>query len=420
MFVRENLYGITNVGKGAFAPLPYCVYESVIEKVMIKISKTYKKLKEYETYMAGDKKECKNKCIFCFIDQLPQNRQDFDHCLRETLYFKDDDERLSFLRGNYITLTNLEDSHIGKIIKMRISPVNISVHTTNPGLRVKMMNNKRAGDVLEYIKKLSDANININAQIVVCKNINDGEELDKTLTDLCALPSVQSVAVVPSGLTKYREMNGLFKLEPLDQSDCEKIINQVNQFKPKPVYCADEFFLKAGIEIPDADYYDDYPQYENGVGMIRSFCDDFYKNVGDGVLDVPPNPRKISIVTGEAAYGLIKTLADDIVGRDAPGTPSVKKGAPPIKIEVYKIKNNFFGENVTVAGLVTGRDMIEQLLPYKDHLGDELLIPAVMLRYERDLFLDNTSVGDIETKLGIKVKIVENNAEDFIKKVYNI
>jgi NifB/MoaA-like Fe-S oxidoreductase len=395
---------------------------------MIKISKSYKKLKEFEAYMTGEKKNCKNKCIFCFIDQLPKD------CLRETLYFKDDDERLSFLHGNYITLTNLEDSHIDRIVKMRISPINISVHTTNPGLRVKMMNNKRAGEVLPYIKRLSDANISINAQIVLCKNINDGEELEKTLTDLCALPSIQSIAVVPSGLTKYRDENGLFRLEPLDKSDCENIINQVNKFKPKPVYCADEFFLKAGVEIPDADYYDDYPQYENGVGMIRSFCDDFYGDfdeiVGraapgapeiitniksnlrraEGVTPyVPQNPRKISLITGEAAYCLIKTLADDLINM-----------CGNLNCTVYKIKNNFFGEDVTVAGLVTGRDIIEQLLPYKNNLGDELLIPAVMLRYERDLFLDNTGVEDIETALGVRVKIVENNAEDFIKKVMNI
>jgi len=376
--------------------------------------------------MTGDKKECRNKCIFCFIDQLPQNRQDFDNCLRDTLYFKDDDERLSFLHGNYITLTNLDDSDIDRIIKMRISPMNISVHTTNPGLRVKMMNNKRAGEVLDYIKKLSDANININAQIVLCKNINDGIELEKTLADLCALSSVCSIAVVPSGLTKYRDENGLFKLEPFNKSDCEKIINQVNKFKPNPVYCADEFFLKAGIEILGANYYDDYPQYENGVGMIRSLCDDFYGDfdeiVGDAVLCVPQSPvgfadtpfqkgalvRKISLVTGEAAYGVIKTLADDIV-----------KKCGNIDCAVYKIKNNFFGEEITVAGLVTGRDIIEQLAPVKNNLGEELLIPAVMLRYERDLFLDNTSVEDIESALGVKVKIVENNAEDFIKKVIN-
>ena len=390
---------------------------------MIKFTKAHKsKLWEFETYMAGDKKECSNKCIFCFIDQLPDKNKS-KYCLRETLYFKDDDERLSFLHGNYITLTNLEDCDIDRIIKMRISPVNISVHTTDKNIRVKMMRNKRAGEVLDYIKKLAENNININSQIVLCKNINDGEELEKTLADLCSLyPSMQSIAAVPSGLTKYRDENNLFKLEPLNKSDCEKIIEIVDKFgednlkkyNSRLVYCADELYLKAELEIPDTEYYEDYPQYENGVGMIRSFCDDFYKTqtpVSDFVAAAPfqkgaENTRKVSLVTGEAAYPTIKTLADDIV-----------KKYNNLVCEVYKIKNNFFGEEITVAGLVTGRDIIGQLMPYKNNLGDELLIPAVMLRYERDLFLDNTSIRDIETALGVNVKIVENNAENFIKAV---
>ena len=373
---------------------------------------------EFETYMIDEKKSCENKCIFCFIDQLPGKRE-YKDCLRETLYFKDDDERLSFLHGNYITLTNLEDRHIDRIIKMRISPVNISVHTTNPGLRVKMMNNKRAGEVLKYINKLNDNNININAQIVLCKNINDGDELQKTITDLCALSSVCSIAAVPGGLTKYRDENGLFKLEPFNKADCGKIIDLADKFGEENlkntgsriVYCADEFYLKAGREIPDGDYYEDYPQYENGVGMIRSFCDDFYKKYGIYGI-IPANfdkPRKITLVTGEAAYCLIKTLAGDIV-----------KACVNLSCAVYKIRNDFFGEEITVAGLVTGRDIIGQLLPYKNNLGDELLIPAVMLRHERDLFLDGMSVGDIETALEIKVVVVENDAGDFIKKVLNI
>ena len=398
---------------------------------MIKKLKNAKKIKtddilrEIENYMDidGEKKSCKNKCIFCFIDQMPDKSK---FCLRETLYFKDDDERLSFLHGNYISMTNLEDSDIDKIIKMRISPVNISVHTTNKELRVKMMRNKRAGEVLDYMKKLAENNININAQIVLCKNINDGRELEKTLTDLCALyPVMQSIAVVPSGLTKYRDENNLYKLESFDKSDSRKIIETVDKFgeenlkkyNSRLVYCADEFYLKAELKIPDAEYYEDYPQYENGVGMIRSFCDDFYGEIkhpppAGGTLftkEGKESSRKISLVTGEAAYYVIKTLAGDIV-----------KKYNNLDCEVYKIKNNFFGGEITVAGLVTGRDIIEQLTPFKDNLGDELLIPAVMLRYERDLFLDNTSVGDIETALEIKVGIVENNAEDFIKKVFGV
>jgi len=384
---------------------------------MIKIKRVYKKLQEFETYMTGEKKSCKNKCVFCFIDQLPKD------CLRKTLYFKDDDERLSFLHGNYITLTNLEDCHIDKIVKLRISPINISVHTTNPDLRVKMMGNNRAGEVLDYIKKLAANNININAQIVLCKNINDGEELKQTLIDLCGLyPAMQSIAVVPSGLTKYRDENNLFKLEPFNNSDCEKIIETVDKFgednlekyNSRLVYCADEFYLKSGREIPDGEYYEDYPQYENGVGMIRSFCDDFYGSTkhpppAGGTLftkEGEEQTRKVSIVTGEAAYCIIKTLANNII-----------KKYENILCEVYKIKNDFFGEEITVAGLITGRDIINQLMPYKNNLGDELLIPTVMLRHERDLFLDDTNIKDIENMLEIKVRTVGTEAYDFINAV---
>ena len=355
--------------------------------------------------MAAKKKSCENKCIFCFIDQLPKG-------LRESLYFKDDDEKLSFLYGNYITLTNMYDCHIDQIIKLRISPVNISVHTTNPALRVKMMNNSRAGEVLGYIKRLSDARIDINAQIVLCKNINDGPELEKTLNDLCAVEGVQSISAVPVGFTKYRAENRLFALEPFEGKDCENIIKTADRFGEENqkrrgsriVYCADELYLKAGLEIPNAGYYGDYPQYENGVGMIRSFYDEYYEKIGDCPRE--PSPRKISIVTGEAAYPLIKTLAEDISGR-----------YKNLTCRVYRIKNRFFGGEVTVAGLVTGGDIIAGLEECRDDLGGELLLPSVMLRYERDLFLDGLCVRDVENALGVKVKIVENNARDFIEKV---
>ena len=359
--------------------------------------------------MRGRKKECRNKCIFCFIDQNPRN------CVRETLYFKDDDERLSFLYGNYITLTNLDGAQIDKIIKMRISPVNISVHTTNPDLRVKIMGNERAGEVLDYIKKLAENNISINAQIVLCRNINDGDELKRTLEDLCGYyPSLQSIAVVPAGLTKYREENNLYKLEPFNKRDCEKIIEiadryggeNLDKYNSRLIYCSDEFYLKAGKEIPDAEYYEDYPQYENGVGLMRSFSDDYYNYDKDCRL---AKRKIVSVVTGEAAYDLIKTLADDL-----------NKRFENLDCRVYKIKNNFFGEEITVAGLITGRDIIEQLTPHKKNLGDELLIPVVMLRHERDLFLDNARVEDIENALGVRVVIVENNAGDFIEKVIGL
>ena len=361
---------------------------------------------EFESYMMDEKKSCGNSCIFCFVDQLPRD------CLRDSLYFKDDDERLSFLHGNYITLTNLEDAHIDRIIKFKISPVNISVHTTNPDLRVKMMRNKRAGETLKYIKKLDENNININAQIVLCRNINDGAELERTLSDLCALKNILSIAVVPSGLTKFREKNNLYRLESLNKQDCEKVIDLVDKFGgdnsakfgSRIIYCADELYLKAERELPDEDYYEDYPQYENGVGMIRSFREDFYDNCKDIRLD---SLRKVTVITGEAAYFLIKELAAEL-----------EKRCGNLACRVYKIENNFFGGQITVAGLITGGDIIEQL--YGAELGGELLIPAVMLRYERDLFLDNVSVSDVERELGVKISIVENNAEDFIKKVLGL
>ena len=359
----------------------------------------------FESYMMDEKKSCVNNCIFCFVEQLPKN------CLRGSLYFKDDDERLSFLHGNYITLTNLEDGHIGRIIKFKISPVNISVHTTNPGLRVKMMGNNRAGEVLKYIKKLDEAGININAQIVLCKGINDGAELERTLKDLCALSCISSIAVVPAGLTRFRD--GLYKLEGLSARDCEEAIELVDKFGlenirkrgSRIVYSADELYLKAGRALPDEDYYEDYPQYENGVGMIRSFRAEFYAETGRELSQ--NKPRKVSVVTGEAAYFLIKELA-----------AGLEKRFENLDCAVYKIENRFFGENITVAGLVTGGDIMSQLAGY--NLGEELIIPAVMLRYERDLFLDNTSVRDVEQKLGVRVQIAENTAEDFIKKVLGL
>ena len=373
----------------------------------MKLTKTSERLRAIEGYMAGKKKSCENKCIFCFIDQMPKG-------LRESLYFKDDDEKLSFLYGNYITLTNMGEADIDQIIKLRISPINISVHATDPGIRAMMMHNRRAGEVLEHIKRLSGAQIDMNAQIVLCKNINDGPRLEKTLRDLCDVPLIQSISAVPAGLTKYRDENALFKLEPFDKLDCEKIIDIVDKFgaqnkkkrNSRIVYCADELYLKAGIEIPDGEYYEDYPQYENGVGMIRSFCDDYHREFAGAKL---PYPRRVSLVTGEAAYPLIKTLADDMANK-----------CENLRCETYGIKNEFFGGEVTVAGLVTGGDIIARLMPHRGDLGDVLLIPAVMLRRERDLFLDGLCPQDLENALGLEVAIVENNARDFIKCVTNV
>ena len=369
---------------------------------------------EFATYMMDEKKSCKNKCVFCFIDQLPNMPK-----LRDTLYFKDDDERLSFLHGNYVTLTNLEEHHIDRIIKMRISPINISVHTTNPKLRCKMMNNKRAGETLAYIKKLADSGIDLNTQIVLCKDVNDKCELENTLRDLCAYyPAMRSVAVVPGGLTKYREQNGLYPLEPLNKADCEKIIElcdklgeeNIDKLGERLIYCSDEIYLKADINIPPDEYYGDYPQIENGVGMLRNFIAEFYDSCDDCTSLVQAQPQKlsrISFATGVAAYPVIKTLIDDLSAK-----------YPGLDCKVYCIENEFFGSEVTVAGLITGGDLINQLLPYKNNLGEKLLIPSVMLRYERDLFLDSVSVDEVERALDIKIVVVESNAGDLLECIF--
>ncbi len=358
---------------------------------------------DFETFLMDKKHTCKNKCIFCFIDQNPRG-------MRETIYFKDDDSRLSFLLGNYITLTNLTDADIDRIIKMRLSPVNISVHTTNPELRCKMMNNKNAGKTLDYIKRLADADISINAQIVLCKGVNDGKELKRTLYDLEKyFPALASVAIVPSGLTKYRE--GLFPLEPFTKEDARRVISEITEYSEdflkrhssRIAFCSDEFYLKAELPLPDEDFYEGYPQLENGVGMITSMkaeflCElEYLKEDYDAGIE-----RKCSIATGEAAYDFIKELVS-----------ALEAVCPSFKCNVYKIKNHFFGDNITVAGLVCGCDLKEQLK--EEPLGEFLALPSVMLRDEGDKFLDDMTLGELEKALGVKIKTSLSTGEDFIK-----
>jgi hypothetical protein len=358
---------------------------------------------EFDTFLMDEKRSCRNKCVFCFIDQNP-------HGMRDTIYFKDDDRRLSFLQGNYITTTNLTEQDIQRITEMHCSPMNISVHATNPELRCRMMNNKNAGRVLGIMRRFAEANISMNAQIVLCKNLNDGEELDRSLRELSALyPQLVSVSVVPAGLTKHRE--GLYPLEQFTAEDCAAVIRQVDAFAEefkkrcgiRLAYCSDEFYLKAGIRIPDEDYYDGYPQLENGVGMIASMSSEFY-----GELDYldeydRDGADEVSIATGEAAHGFISSIAEAL---------SEKTG---IKIHVYKIKNRFFGETVTVAGLLTGGDIAEQLdgLP----LGKRLILPYVMLRAERDLFLDGMTPDQLSSRVGVPVVFSESDGADFIRSV---
>ena len=352
----------------------------------------------FETPLMDKKHCCANQCIFCFIDQLPKG-------LRPSLYFKDDDSRLSFLHGNYITLTNLGDRDIDRIIKMHISPVNVSVHTTNPELRCEMMKNRRAGKVLAYLDRLADAGIRICGQIVLCRGINDGAELDRTMRDLAKLyPSLGSVSVVPAGLTKYRE--GLYPLTSFSTEECRAVIEQVNAFGERCIEelgerifcCADEFYLKAGLPLPEERYYGDYEQIENGVGMLRSLHEEFIAELSylreECDVDALPT-RHVTLVTGVAAGPMLQTLCEMAMDH-----------IPSLKAEVRVVENRFFGPEITVAGLLTGKDVAEQL---KDvALGEELLIPATMLRAEGDLFLCGMTPEELSEALRVPVRAVRN------------
>lgn len=358
---------------------------------------------EFDTYLMDEKHTCTNKCVFCFIDQNPKG-------MREMCYFKDDDSRMSFFYGNYVTLTNMKEAEVERLIKMRISPINISVHTTNPHLRCKMLNNRFAGDVLRYMDKFREGGIAMNCQIVLCKGLNDGKELEKTLDDLASLfPAVESIAVVPSGLTKYRE--GLYPLEDFSKEDAREVIKLVNakrrEFEEKTghtiVQCSDEWYLKAGIELPDEDYYDGYPQLDNGVGLIKSMENEVLMRIEElkeegFELD---KPRCLSSVTGEAAYPFISRMAKRLM-----------EEFEGLTFNVYECKNDFFGHSVNVAGLLVGGDVYNRLKDEK--LGEELLIPNVMLRHEGDLFLDNMHVDELAEKLNIKVTPTPCNGDDFV------
>ena len=363
----------------------------------------------FETPLMDKKHSCTNRCVFCFIDQLPPG-------MRESLYFKDDDDRLSFLHGNYVTLTNLKDADIDRIIKMHISPVNVSVHTTNPELRVKMMKNKHAGEVLSYLGRMADAGIALCTQIVLCKGLNDGTELDRTMRDLIQYhPSLRSCAIVPVGLTKYREK--LYPLEAFSPEECAAVIEQVNafgeeclqKFGTRIFYCSDEFYVRAGLPLPEEAYYEDYSQIENGVGMLTSMRSEFDLELDylDELLSGFCAPRTVSVATGMAAHEHISSLAKELMAR-----------VEGLTVNVYPIVNNFFGESVTVAGLLTGGDVIEQLMD-KD-LGDELLFPAVMLRADGDVFLDDMTPDELSARLGVPVRPSENDGAKLIAALLGI
>lgn len=361
---------------------------------------------EFETYLMDSKKSCKNKCVFCFIDQLPSG-------MRDTLYFKDDDARLSFLMGNYITLTGLKPADADRIIKMHMSPVNISVHTTNPELRCKMMNNRFAGESLGYLKRFAENNITMNCQIVLCKGLNDGDELINTMHDLASLyPAVSSVSIVPAGLTKHRE--GLYPLEPFTPEETAKIIKRVQNFAllckkeygSSIFFCGDEMYLKAGIPIPDADYYEDFSQIENGVGMMASMLEEF-DYAFDSLDEAPTLPRCVSIATGNAAYPFICSL-----------TERLEERFEGLTVHVYNIDNDFFGKNITVAGLITGIDLTNQLK--EKELGSTLFITRAMLESECRMFLDSMELDDAISALGTGIEVVPNDGEEFLRKILGL
>lgn len=347
-----------------------------------------------ETYLMDKQRSCRNNCVFCFIDQLPKG-------LRESLYFKDDDTRLSFLFGNYITLTNITQHEIDRIIKMKISPVNVSIHTTNPELRVRMMNNRFAGETLDYFYQLAAAGISMNCQLVLCPGLNDGEELRRSIEDISRLyPAVQSVACVPVGLSKYRE--GLYPLTPFTKESARAVVELINtygdkfeqEFGTRLIYPADEFFLKAELPLPDYSYFGEYSQLENGVGMMTLLRHEFMDALDQ--LEESDKSVSISLATGVAAYDFIRGLIDEL-----------GKKWHNLKCQVYPIKNDFLGEHITVSGLVTGNDLIAQLKGKE--LGDRLLLPSAMLRAEEDLFLDDVTPQEVEQALQVPVTHLPND-----------
>ncbi|GMQ64754.1 DUF512 domain-containing protein [Vallitalea maricola] len=358
---------------------------------------------DFENDLMDEYKSCSNKCIFCFIDQLPKG-------MRDTLYFKDDDSRLSFLQGNYITLTNMKDRDVNRLIKYHLSPINISVHSMNMELRKKMLHNRFADRLVGYMKKFYDAGITMNGQIVLCKGINDGKELDYSIDNLRKfIPHMQSVSVVPVGLSKYRE--GLFELELFTKEDAVEVLDIIHKWQDiiyeetgtHFIHAGDEFYLLAEKPFPDEDNYDGYLQLENGVGMSRLLLDEFmlcYNEINTNEELV----RNVSIVTGTLAYNMIKDMIDKL-----------EEKFPNVKVNIYPIINNFFGHNITVSGLLTGKDIIEQL---KDkELGEKLLLPCNLLRSGEETLLDDITVTDIENTLQVKVTVVKSTGQEFIRNI---
>ncbi len=356
---------------------------------------------EFEEGLMDEYKSCRNKCIFCFIDQMPKG-------MRDTLYFKDDDSRLSFLQGNYITLTNMKQSDIKRMIRYRMEPINISVHTTDGALRCRMLNNRFAGDLLEKMNLLKEAEITMNGQIVLCKGINDGVVLENSIRELTAyLPCLQSLSVVPVGLTKFRE--GLYPLEPFEKEDAKEVLAVIHKWQQYCmetygthfVHASDEWYLLADIELPKEEQYDGYLQLENGVGMERLLENEFL----EAFLKLEPDSgrkKQITIATGTLAAPLLKKLCG-----------LFRQKFPNIFISVIPIRNDFFGERITVSGLLTGGDIICQLTG--KNLGDKLLLPCNLLRSGEEVFLDDVTLAEVKNALQVKVDIVKSSGQDLIK-----
>lgn len=357
---------------------------------------------EFEQGLMDEYRSCRNKCIFCFIDQMPKD-------MRETLYFKDDDSRLSFLQGNYVTLTNMSDHDIDRIIRYHLEPINVSFQTTNPELRCKMLHNRFAGEALKKVDRLYEGGITMNGQIVLCKGINDGEELERSIRDLMKYaPQLQSVSVVPVGLSKYRD--GLYPLLPFTKEDAKEVLHIIHKWQKKAyeefgihfIHGGDEWYILAEEELPEEECYDGYLQLENGVGMLRLLMNEFedgYESLNGDEID-----REVSVATGFLAYPYIKRMADRIMEK-----------YPKSKLHVYGIRNDFFGELITVSGLITGQDLIGQLKGKA--LGEKLLLPCNMLRIEEQDFLDDVTLQDVKDALQVPVDIVKSSGQDFIDAV---
>ena len=367
---------------------------------------------EFENGLMSEYRSCSNKCIFCFIDQMPPG-------MRETLYFKDDDSRLSFLQGNYITLTNMTERDVERIVKMQLAPINISVHTTNPALRCEMLHNRFAGEKLQFLDRFYEGHVEMNGQIVCCKGVNDGDELRRSIENLMKyLPFMRSVSVVPAGISRFRE--GLYPIGLFTKEEAGRIIDMIedyqktcfDQFGLHFVHASDEFYILAERDFPEEERYDGYIQLENGVGMMRLFREEFTQALADAGQD-PAYPekkrtlqRRVSIATGMLAFSTIQEAAEKMM-----------QAYPGLAIHVQAIRNDFFGETITVAGLVTGQDLIAQLKEAQAQgtdLGETLLIPCNMLRSGEQVFLDDITVSQVEQALGLSVKAVEAEGQDFV------